>query len=386
MTLKTVCSGILALVMGVSMMLPLAACNKKESDSSADVPVMTVTEFRGPVSLVSQCVTTYMSASPDALVTSYLVGSVTDRTDRSKPISIRYDWENSEEVEVRAAEVQFSLTEDFSDIERTVDFKEGKSSCVVYNLKTGVHYYFRVNATLGGGQTVSKTGEFDVEQSPRMLYLDGGNNARDIGGWKTESGKVIKQGLLYRGGEIDGGKNRNHVDFCLTKEGIQQLRDLGIKTDFDLRDPSVAVTKNSILGEDVKRTFYNAFQYLDALKPENGATMKWMFSDLAKPEKYPIYLHCTHGVDRAGTTSLILEALLGVAKEDLIRDYELSAFYYNYAHVHRNFDTNGGPITKVIEELEKFEGETLADKTANYLKSVGVTDAEIESIRSIFLG
>ena len=74
-----------------------------------------------------------------------------------------------------------------------------------------------------------------------------------------------------------------------------------------------------------------------------------------------------------------------MAKEDLIRDYELSAFYYNYAHVHRNFDTNGGPITKVIEELEKFEGETLADKTANYLKSVGVTDAEIESIRSIFL-
>lgn len=385
MKVKTVCSGILALVMGVSMMLPLAACNKQESDSSADVPVMTVTEFKGPVSLVSQCVTTYMSASPDALVTSYLVGGATDRTDRSKPISICYDWENNEEVEVRAAEVQFSLTEDFSDIERTVAFKEGKSSCVVYNLKTGVHYYFRVNATLDGGQTVSKTGEFDVEQSPRMLYLDGGNNARDIGGWKTESGKVIKQGLLYRGGEIDGGKNRNHVDFCLTKEGIQQLRDLGIKTDFDLRDPSVAVTKNSVLGEDVKRTFYNAFQYLDALKPENGATMKWMFSDLAKPEKYPIYLHCTHGVDRAGTTSLILEALLGVAKEDLIRDYELSAFYYNYAHVHRNFDTNGGPITKVIEELEKFEGETLADKTANYLKSVGVTDAEIESIRSIFL-
>ncbi len=390
---KKVISGALALLMGCSMMVSLTACNKQSGaqngssiDSSIGDVSMKVTEFRDPVSLVSQCVSMYMSASPDAVVTPYLVGSAVDRTDRSKPVNIGYEWENGEAPAVSSAEVQLSLTEDFSDIERTVAFKEGKSSCAVYNLKTGVRYYFRVNATLGNGEVVTKSGAFETEASPRMLYLEGGNNARDIGGWKTESGKVIKQGLLYRGGEIDGGKNKNHADFCLTKNGIAQLRDLGIKTDFDLREPSVAVSKNSILGEDVQRTFYNAFQYLDALKPTNGATMKRMFSDLAKPEKYPVYLHCTHGVDRAGTTVLILEALLGVSKDDLIRDYELSAFYYNYAHVHRNFDTNGGPITKVIEELEKFEGETLADKTAAFLKSVGVTDAEIESIRNMFLG
>ena len=74
-----------------------------------------------------------------------------------------------------------------------------------------------------------------------------------------------------------------------------------------------------------------------------------------------------------------------MAKEDLIRDYELSAFYPNYTHVNRNMQ-NGGNVLELIERLEAFEGETLAQKTAAFLRSVGVTDTEIASIRSIFLG
>ena len=75
---------------------------------------------------------------------------------------------------------------------------------------------------------------------------------------------------------------------------------------------------------------------------------------------------------------------MGVSKENLIRDYELSAFYYNYAHVNRNVQ-NGGNVLTLVERLEAFEGKTLADKTATFLRSVGVTEAEILSIRSIFL-
>ena len=40
----------------------------------------------------------------------------------------------------------------------------------------------------------------------------------------------------------------------------------------------------------------------------------------------------------------------------------------------------------MVERLEGFEGATLAQKTENFLLSVGVTSAEIASIRSIFLG
>lgn len=200
-----------------------------------------------------------------------------------------------------------------------------------------------------------------------------------------EDGKTVKQGLLYRGSEIDGGKNKGHADFCLTSKGIQQLRALGIKTDFDLRSEETKVGEYSILGTDVARTFYNAPQYQSFMSAYAAETVRKIFSNLAKPDAYPIYLHCTHGVDRAGSTALILESLLGVAKENLIRDYELSAFYPSYVHVNRETQ-NGGNVLELIARLEAFEGETLAEKTAAFLRSVGVTDAEIASIRSIFLG
>ena len=75
-----------------------------------------------------------------------------------------------------------------------------------------------------------------------------------------------------------------------------------------------------------------------------------------------------------------------MSKEDLIRDYELSAFYYNYAHVNRNTNT-GGTILDLIDGLEEgYAGETFADKVEKFLLSIGVTQAEIDSIRNIFLG
>ena len=82
--------------------------------------------------------------------------------------------------------------------------------------------------------------------------------------------------------------------------------------------------------------------------------------------------------------SLLIEALLGLSKDNLVRDYELSAFYYNYKHVNRETQ-NGGNVLDLIEGLEKYEGETLKDKCAAFLLSVGVTQDEIDSIRNIFL-
>ena len=383
--MKKFLSSVLAITMGCGMALSCTACDffKKEEPKNQHTVTLTVEE--SPTSLVAYAIESYLNGPIDTLVSSYLYHG-TERLDKGAPVVIDYQIESSAMVNILKIDAEFSLYEDFSIIEQRQSFEDNMEQEIrVYNLKAGERYYYRVKFHLSDGQKVSKTGEVETKISPRFINLDGANNVRDIGGWMTESGKRIKQGLLYRGSEIDGGKNAGHADFCLTEEGIKQLRALGIKSDFDLRSESNKVSQYSILGEDVTRNFYNAAQYQAVLDSSNAEKTRKIFSDLSKKEAYPVYLHCTHGVDRAGTTAFLLEALLGVSKEDLIRDYELSAFYYNYAHVNRNME-NGGNILKLMEELEKFEGETFSEKVATFMISIGVTAEEINSIRSIFLG
>ena len=375
----------LSLTVGCITALSGLACNDGGKETFIPESThITMTEFSEPVSLLPVPVVSYLAANPQDLVTSYLLGGST-RLDKGEPVTIEYSFDNPDKATILEEKLEISSSEDFSPIDQTLYFAPRRSSVNIYNLKTGASYYYRVTVALDNGEIHTKTATLQTQDSLRFIALDGACNVRDIGGWQTQSGKTIKQGLLYRGSEIDGGKNVGHADFCLTENGIAQLRALGIKTDFDLRSSENKVGEHSILGADVSRAFYNAPQYQAFFNASQKETVRKIFSDLAKPETYPVYLHCTHGVDRAGSTALLLKSLLGVAKEDLIRDYELSAFYYNYAHVNRNIQ-NGGNVLTMLEELESFDGETLADKTATFLLSVGVTEAEIQSIRTIFLG
>lgn len=350
-------------------------------DMSEEYGFEIVSQFDEPVSLLDNAVLSYLQSDGNEMVTSFLP-SGSYRLDKGNPVVFQYDVKALRDVAL--AQVEVSTDENFANIVATENFLMRDTQAYVYNLMPGTHYYFRISVFMNDGATLTKSGEFSTAQSLRFISLDGASNVRDIGGWKTESGKTIKYGMLFRGGEIDGGKNTGHPDFRLTKEGIAQLRAFGIKTDLDLRSEDVKVSEFSILGSDVTRTFYDAAQYEAILKPSNAEKIRKIFSTLAKPEAYPVYLHCTHGVDRAGSTTMMLEALLGVAKADLIRDYELSAFYHNYKHVNRELN-NGGTLLALIAGLEAYEGETLADKTANFLLSVGVTQAEIDSIRNILL-
>ena len=102
-----------------------------------------------------------------------------------------------------------------------------------------------------------------------------------------------------------------------------------------------------------------------------------LFADLADPNNYPMYLHCTYGRDRTGTICYLLEALLGVSDTDLRREYELTTFAYG--------SVASEDFAAFVTGIDVMEGSTTQEKVENYLLSIGVTPEEIESIRSIFL-
>lgn len=297
------------------------------------------------------------------------------RLDVEYPVTLSFDIQSlPENYHIVSASVELSEKADYRE-SRIVELAEDYS-VNIYHLKTGTKYYYRLHLTLSDESVMTFGGTFETADTPRVLSIGGIRNVRDIGGWKTTDGKEIKQGLLYRGTEVDGAVKE---EFHITEEGVfDMINVLGIRTDMDLRYPENSVPGIYALGASVEHTYYSGVMYKDIFTDSGKEKIRTIFGDLAKKEKYPVYLHCTYGADRTGTVCYLLEAVLGLSEADLIREYELTGLFS--ASVTRDL------IAETIDELKTYEGEDMKEKVENYLLSAGVTIEEIEEIRHIFLG
>ena len=52
----------------------------------------------------------------------------------------------------------------------------------------------------------------------------------------------------------------------------------------------------------------------------------------------------------------------------------------------RNSKTTEYDFAKFVARLKTYTGNTLSEKTENYMKSIGLTDTEIYNIRAIMFG
>lgn len=183
-------------------------------------------------------------------------------------------------------------------------------------LVPGKTYYWKVTGTwsdklLGGGR-------IHVKDAPvRWIEMDGVGNVRDMGGWKAEGGKKVKYGMLYRGQKLEG----------VTEKGIATIKQLGLKTELDIR---YASQKFQTPGTGMNYEFIESpGQYDTVMKREPEvfkASYKRIFELLSDENNYPFYAHCNAGADRTGTYAFIVNGVLGVSYEDLTRDFELTSF------------------------------------------------------------
>lgn len=323
-----------------------------------------------PVSLLSKAAGDYLAAETVADVSEFVsrYWEIESRSDRGRPVELSYTvYTLPEGVEVES--VVFRLfAPDGSGQYTDHSPVEGSRSVFIYNLLTGMTYRYSGIFTLSDGTEMTLSGSFQTAAGPRLMTIDGLVNVRDLGGWVTADGKTVKQGLLYRGSEMDG---LVESEFQLTEEGLEQMKALGIKTDFDLRHE----------GEDLlegEHYIYDAIQYEYAFTDEGREAVRRLFADLADPANYPAYLHCTYGMDRTGTMCYLLLGLLGVQDGDLMRDYELTAMYYGYV--------SPAQMEAFVEKIAALPGENTQARVEYFLKWAGVTATQMESIRQIFLG
>ena len=278
-------------------------------------------------------------------------------------------------AEITKQEVKISETEDFSEF-ICLNIPVDDRQIGVYNLKPGTKYYYSILVELSDGTTLKEFSTFNTIPGPRYMYVDGIRNVRDIGGYTTLDGKRVKWDMIYRGTEMDGAISEGK--FVVKDEGVDTLvNHLNVKLQMDLRASNLKNSKD-MLPSQVPHKYYSAFSYAEAFGEHGVKSLKKVFTDLADPANYPVYLHCTYGIDRTGTIVYLMGAVLGLDDDALYQEWALSTFFSGKLSFKKE-------MNEFVDIVQSFEGDTTQEKVTNYLLSLGITESQLESFKSIML-
>ena len=250
------------------------------------------------------------------------------------------------------------------------------------------------------GWSVRIPGEFDNVSSssftvaptlPRLMYAEGVHNLRDCGGWKGVGGRRVRFGRLFRSAGLRNSARKSgdsllNVRYSpggrrVTDSGLAALKDdLGIKTDIELRSLKEAMCmKSSLIPE--ARWVHVPFLAYDFIDDDVKGRLQFVkiFRQLLKEENYPVLFHCSGGRDRTGTVSFLLLGLLGVAEDDLLRDWEATAFGDSA------LSFGSSRIIRLLDYLATRHGKDINARIENYVRSCGISEKEIAAFRELML-
>ncbi|MEO0436248.1 MAG: tyrosine-protein phosphatase [Pseudomonadota bacterium] len=252
-----------------------------------------------------------------------------------------------------------------------------------------------------------------IHPMQRHLDLEGCPNFRDAGGYETKAGPLGWR-RLFRSGHLAD----------VSEAGRASLARLGIELVIDLRraderklEPSTLAGAKLITAEITPGSQASAI-YADSTKLGGAAEMHRfmceinrefvtsqtsvfarLYEELLDSGAKRVLFHCSAGKDRTGFAIAMLQLALGVAKEDVERDYLLSAKYYlpeeHMARVRKKYpvdhlsdedlrpmlETNGEYLRTAFAAIESAYGSI-----AKYLVAgLGLTPTEQARLRELFL-
>jgi protein-tyrosine phosphatase len=250
---------------------------------------------------------------------------------------------------------------------RSYEAREGQAE--VYNLLAGETYSWQVSV----GAMQSGVRQLTVSDTlPRILFVEGLSNFRDIGGYTATDGRRIRQGLLFRSSEADTNQS-------ITPRGIKELTDsLGVRTDIDLRGVNGETVRAGFPSDRISHYTFPLAAYGEIFTASQKELYRQSFELLARESIYPAVVHCAAGMDRAGCWLFILGALIGIDEGDLVLDYELSSFSYWGARRRESAD-----FQLFLQQLHQY-GSSAQSASEGFLLDCGVTADSLERIRRIF--
>lgn len=283
------------------------------------------------------------------------------------PLPVRLVWTDEKGAEGKQYTVLISTNRDMS-LAQEITVTD---TCVdVYHLNIGTQYFWQVRSA----DETSLVQTFTTEAGyPRFIKLDGVSNVRDLGGYITRDGRRVKQNLAYRSAQLES----------ITDEGLAvALQQLNIRTDLDLRGSSIAP-----LGPTVQHISVSMQWYEHIFGEDKHEAVRKTVATFAYEENYPILFHCSMGRDRTGTTAFLILGLLGVDEDTLRHEYCASFFSQQGAFDEAEFPLLMINMNRLVDGFDDYGNadDTLQEKIEAFLLHIGVTEAEIQSIRDIWL-
>jgi len=256
----------------------------------------------------------------------------------------------------------------------------------------------------------------DPLAAPRALPIEGGHNLRDMGGYRTRSGRRLKWGVLYRSGAIGN----------LTSASREALRRLGIMEICDFRTPherervpmdwhagqnvgyhasELGISIGS-LQSFIAQSWHQPGAMRDAMHsiyrklPFEQARSYRQLLHLLSTGRVPLLFNCSAGKDRTGLAAALILYMLDVPRETIEHDYTLT----NQAIDGLEQMMLGDPGYSGLSTLPREAYMPLLDAHPEYLRiafdaieqkhgsigqylhdELGVGAAELEKIRALLL-
>ena len=319
-------------------------------------------------------------------------GEVVKNPQSDKPESYSIRWKKNEE----AGSLTLRLEEPTLKQEKALT--AGTCYVDITNLVPNTNYTYKV--TYDNSGEVAAEGSFSTTGHLHQVFFRSGcRNGRDLGGWKTLDGKMVKYHKIYRGGRMESGN--------VSKTGAAEIISEGIGAQLDLRGTSDVLSKPTVSGLDFCAPVIEqgGVAMLNDINEQGVNRTKQCFDFVLKSvrEGKGVYYHCSLGRDRTGTLTVLLLGLLGVPEHDLSKEYEVTYFAplgYSVSSSETSYydKEKGGWLfhndrTKwVYSEIAPYfwnlagAGGTFAQGVEKYLTTVaGVPQADIDEFRNLML-